>query len=70
MDAAGAEGPGTRLAGTYLTALRTLLARQGPSTDETTNTLANLRAERVRLAPSKKRATTVRTHPATKGNPA
>ena len=27
MDATGLEGPGTRLAGTYLTAVRTLMAR-------------------------------------------
>lgn len=29
VDAAGPDGPGTRLAGTYLTTLRTLQARMG-----------------------------------------
>ena len=56
MDAAGPEGPGTRLAGTYLTTLRTLMSRLGPSTDhQGTSTLARLRAERQQPQPTKKR---------------
>lgn len=56
MDEAGPDGPGTRLAGTYLTTIRTLMARIGPSiTEADTSTLARLRAERQRPTPTKKR---------------
>lgn len=50
MDAAGPHGPGTRLAGTYLTAIRTLTARLGPLADQAqgSSTLARLRAEHSR----------------------
>jgi len=59
VDGTGAEGPGTRLASTYLVALRTLMARCPPSIDgEGTTTLARLRAERQRPKPTMKRAVT------------
>ena len=56
MDAAEPEGPGTRLAGTYLTTVRTLMARLGPLIDEDgISTLARLRSERQQPKPTKKR---------------
>jgi hypothetical protein len=46
IDAAGPGGPGTRLVGTYLTALRTLLARIGViNSVPDGGKLAKLRAE-------------------------
>ena len=48
MDAAGLEGPGTRLAGTYLTAVRTLMARTASIRPEAANgKLAQLRRDHV-----------------------
>jgi hypothetical protein len=49
VDDAGSEGPGTRLAGTYLTVVRTLMARFGrlvpdERTDEASRALARLRS--------------------------
>lgn len=55
MDAAGAEGPGTRLAGTYLTTVRTLNARLGGvRRPAPTTNLARLRAGRPRGGPSRR----------------
>lgn len=47
VDETGSGGPGTRLAGTYLTAIRTLMTHLGPQIDETpgSSTLARLRAD-------------------------
>lgn len=60
LDAAGTEGPGTRLASTYLTTLRTLMARIGPSDAAATSTLAELRAKRQQPKPTKKRRAVTR----------
>ncbi len=52
MDATGPDGPGTRLAGTYLTCVRTLAARIGtPPADRTATRLARLRAEHATVRP-------------------
>ena len=52
MDATGLNGPGTRLAGTYLTCVRTLAARIGtPRPDRTATPLARMRAEHAKLRP-------------------
>ena len=49
MDAAGPDGPGTRLAATYLTAVRTLHARLSSAVKPTNTTrLAQMRAETQR----------------------
>jgi outer membrane murein-binding lipoprotein Lpp len=46
VDATGLTGPGTRLAGTYLTCVRTLLARIGTlAPDVKQSRLAKMRAE-------------------------
>ena len=47
MDESGPQGPGTHLAGTYLTAVRLLMSRIVPraTTGRTSSTLARLRAE-------------------------
>jgi hypothetical protein len=55
MDATGADGPGTRLAATYLTTIRTLSARIGHVSSGEDNALARIRAERQRPKPSKSR---------------
>ena len=56
VDAAGPGGPGTRLAATYGTAVRTLTARLAPLVNESgASKLALLRAERGRPAQSSKR---------------
>ena len=52
VDAAGPDGPGTRLASTYLMAVRMLAARIGmPPADRTATPLARLRAERDKMRP-------------------
>ncbi|GGK64068.1 hypothetical protein GCM10011509_10610 [Ornithinimicrobium pekingense] len=48
LDASGPEGPGTRLAGTYLTTLRTLAARtstDGPAPRRRPSSLAAIRSQ-------------------------
>ncbi len=56
VDAAGPGGPGTRLAGTYGTAVRSLTTRLSPLVNGPgSSKLASLRAERGKPAPSKKR---------------
>ncbi len=55
VDAAGPDGPGTRLAGTYLTTIRTLMARLGPLVDTGgVSKLAELRAVHNRQSPRTK----------------
>lgn len=54
VDATGADGPGTRLAGTYLTTVRTLQARVGVvAVPKVAGKLADLRAHRARMEPTK-----------------
>jgi len=49
VDAAGRDGPSTRLAGTYLTCLRALTARAGPVVEvRASSPLAELRAKHAR----------------------
>ena len=55
MDATGTDGPGTRLAATNLTTIRSLSARIGPVSGGEDNALARLRAERPRPRPTKSR---------------
>ena len=59
VDAAGPDGPGTRLSAAYLTAIRTLTARLGPLVNGAgSSKLAQLRALRDAPPPrSKRRAT-------------
>ena len=61
MDAAGSDGPGTRLAGTYLTTVRALTARLEPLVHRHhSTTLTQLRARHNRPEPrsvSRKRPT-------------
>ncbi len=55
VDATGGAGPGTRLAGTYLTTLRTLQARVGAlANPRQVGKLADLRAARERNHPTKR----------------
>ena len=58
VDASGPEGPGSRLAGTYLVALRTLMARLGP-VDPGPSRLSQLRAEHPRVPVRTKRRESV-----------
>jgi len=56
VDAAGPGGPGTRLAATYGTAVRSLTTRLSPLVNGSgSSKLASLRAERGKPKPSKKR---------------
>ena len=56
VDAAGPDGPGTRLASCYLTTVRTLVARLGPLVDTGgPSKLAELRAVHHRQSPRLKR---------------
>ena len=56
MDATGLDGPGTRLAGTYLICVRTLAARIGtPPSDRTATPLARLRAAHADVGPDRPR---------------
>ncbi len=55
VDAAGPDGPGTRLAGAYLTVVRAVTARLGPLVDTGGGTvLAQMRAAHYRQPPRTK----------------
>ncbi len=55
VDAAGPAGPGTRLAGSYLTVVRALTARVGPLVDTGgVSVLAQMRAAHYRQPPRTK----------------
>ncbi len=55
VDAAGPDGPGTRLAGTYLTVVRAVTARLGPLVDTGGGTvLVQMRAAHYRQPPRTK----------------
>jgi len=54
VDAAGPDGPGTRLAATYLTTIRTLMLRLGPlDAVDGTSKLSQLRAAHQRFTEQK-----------------